>query len=539
MHQYLLIHDISNAVKEADRVLNSAEYSCDEARLALRALIQSKEYALWKESYTKASKRYPQLRYNRDILEDFALQVLADSISHPSITVRAVNVLAMGLAGDFRVSPLLVKMLSDDSALVRTLALQVVLRYGSEDLKEEVVRIACQDDFIHVRVVAYQIAALLGIEKLLPYLKERAHNSLVDGAERREAWKASCMLDRELMDQSNIYNDIDQALITCQMLHHEVNKRNEHIFLKLLSIESPEVQEAALLTALACGRDISCKSSDIAMKVRSLSQTSPFPKVRLQAAALLYLQGDSLGEKILEDGLRSPITSVMEAASAAVCSLGIQGVHIAEKYVSSVVSKKASANLAILLLVSRRSIEMAGDIIAKFILNPEMCWAIEHFLWEEQWDPKYEVLPLYSSMVKREISRKLIRLLAIAKYSKVKQVTADFLSGQQSRAWSFFSGVFWEEGEEEDVVVSISDQESFAVNLETALANLCKKRDQDSLEKAIALYPNSQWHDKLAILEAVAFSENIESIDFLLNCCQYETPSLRSAAAGAIFAIFK
>ncbi|MEF9496553.1 MULTISPECIES: HEAT repeat domain-containing protein [Chlamydia] len=538
LRQHLLIHDFPEAIKEAKILLSSCECTLPEIRLALKAFAQGKDYATWSQEFNKCCQHYPQLAKDRDTLEDFAQQILCDGISHPSMTVRAVSILAIGLARDFRLVPLVLSSLSDDSVVVRTLALQVVLQYGTQSLKDAVYKIARHDESMQVRITAYQIAAMLDIEELLPYLQERANNKLIDGEERREAWKASLMLTPQLLTGSKVKEDMDQALFACELLRHEGDGKDEDVLLDLLSIQYPEIQETALRAALACGRRVSCESRKIADQVRHIAQTSPFPKVRLQAAAILYLQGDPLGEELLVKGLQSPFVSICEAASAAVCSLGIRGKDLANNYLHIVTSRKAAANLAILLLVSRTNIEKAGDVIADFICDPEMCWAIEQFLWDSQWNPKSAALPLYFDMVKREISRKLIRLLAVAKYSNVKKVTEDFLSNRQQQGWSFFSGVFWEEGDEQSAQVWTADK-SFSSKLESTLAALCQKKNNESLYKAKGLYPKSRWQDKLAILEGIAFSENTEAVDFLLECCYHETPSLRSAAAGALFALFK
>ncbi|WP_041468103.1 HEAT repeat domain-containing protein [Chlamydia felis] len=538
MRQHLLIQDFPAAIKEARALLSSSECSLAQARLALQALAQGKDYEAWSREFNKARQRYPELAKDRDALENFAQQILSDGIHHPSITVRAVSILAIGLARDFRLTPLVLSCLSDDSVIVRTLALQVVLQYGSQNLKDAVCKIARHDDSMQVRIMAYQIAAILDIEELLPYLQERANNKLVDGEERREAWKASLMLTPQFLMGSRVKEDMDQALFACELLRHVGEEKDEGVLLDLLSIQYPEVQETALRAVLACGRGVSCESAQIAAQVRHIAQTSSFPKVRLQAAALLYLQGDPLGEELLVQGLLSPFASTCESASAAVCSLGIRGKNLADKYLNAVVSRKAAANLAILLLVSRTNIEKAGDVIASFISDPEMCWAIEQFLWDSQWNPKSASLPLYFDMIKREIGRKLIRLLAVSKYSKVKKVTGDFLSNRQQQGWSFFSGVFWEEGDEQAAETWTTDK-SFASKLESTLATLCQKKNNESLRRAMELYPESRWQDKLAILEGIAFSENTEGVDFLLECCYHETPSLRCAAAGALFSLFK
>ncbi len=534
----MLIQDFSKASEEGIRLLDSKEYSLVQAKLVLKALAQNSSFDDWFISFKKCQLSYPELAYDRDVLEEFAIQVLRQGIENPAVTVRAVSVLAIGLARDFRLVPLLLQSFNDDSAIVRSLALQVAVNYGSESLKKALAELARDDDSIHVRITAYQVIALLQIEHLLPFLRERAQNKLIDGVERREAWKASLEFSSQFLETNLTKDDIDQALFSCEVLRNGVLPETSEIFTELLSIEHPEVQESFLLSALAWSRQLPLHHEAFLDKVRHVVRSSPFSKVRFQAAALLHLHGDSLGYDSLVEGLRSPLPLVCEAASAALCSLGIHGVPLAREYLGTLSSRKAAANLAILLLVSREDIERAGDVIACYLSNPEMCWAIEHFLWDAQWNVRDDALPLYSDMIKREIGRKLIRLLAVARYSQAKAVTATFLSGQQAQGWSFFSGMFWEEGDvktSEDLVTDAC----FAAKLEGALAALCQKKDCASLQKVSELYNHSRWQDKLAILECVAFSENLDAVPFLLDCCHHEAPSLRSAAAGALFSIFK
>ncbi|ACZ33465.1 conserved hypothetical protein [Chlamydia pneumoniae LPCoLN] len=533
----LLIQDFAKVSEEGIDLLESKEYSLLQAKLVLRALAQNSSFDDWFRSFKKCQISYPELAHDRDVLEEFGIQVLREGIENPSVTVRAVSVLAIGLARDFRLVPLLLQSCNDDSAIVRSLALQVAVNYGSESLKKAIVELARNDDSIHVRITAYQVVALLQIEELLPFLRERAENKLVDGVERREAWKACLELSSQFLETGVAKDDIDQALFTCEVLHNGMLPETTEIFTELLSVEHPEVQESLLLSALAWSHQLQ-NHKEFLSKVRHVMRTSPFAKVRFQAAALLHLHGDSLGRDSLVEGLRSHQPLVCEAASAALCSLGIHGVPLAKEHLESLSSRKAAANLSILLLVSREDIERAGDVIARYLSNPEMCWAIEYFLWDAQWNLRGDAFPLYSDMIKREIGRKLIRLLAVARYSQAKAVTATFLSGQQAQGWSFFSGMFWEEGDvktSEDLVTDAC----FAAKLEGALASLCQKKDQASLQRVSQLYNDSRWQDKLAILESVAFSENLHAVPFLLDCCHHEAPSLRSAAAGALFSIFK
>lgn len=511
----LLLKDYSKAACEAQELLSGA-YSLAEARLALQALSHSR-LEVWFAAYKSCYQCYSELRQDRDIVETLALRVLEEGIKHPSVVVRAITLLSVGLARDYRLEEILLQSFSDDSLVVRTLAVQVALTYGSARLKQAIRQTAEHDRAMPVRLAAYRVGGALGIKSLAPLLELRAHDPLVDGQERREAWSVLLML----ASPQQLSGDIDQALLACEAMAQGTLVPTQSLLLRLLSIEYPQVQEKALLASMSFEGDEAFYSY-----VRHLALHAPVAKVRFQAAALLALRsGDT---SVLEEGLASPFATVSEAASEALCSLGIHGVPLAIRYLSTS-TQKASVNLAILLLVCREQVEEAGEIIAQFVMHPEPCWAVTHFLGE----PLLMELPQYPHWIQREMGKKLIRLLALAGYSQVKQVISDFLAEQQ-QGWSFFSEIFWEEGHEDTW-----NSSSMSGKLEAVLTSLAQRGDDQALYEAIDLYPVSRWQDKLALLEGIAFSENIKAVEFLLSCCQNEPPSLRSAAAGALFALFK
>lgn len=487
------------------------------------------------EAFARCQKDHPQLCHDRDIVEDFAMQILMDGISHPSVTVRAMTMLSIGFARDFRLVPLILSGLRDDSELVRTLALHAIPNYGLQHFKESLCEIARYDGAMSIRILAYQLAAMFDVQELLPYLRSCAQDRCIEGEERREAWKVVVSLDPEYARKYQV-EDVGHAILSHALLPL-THEEQERILTSLL--RDPSIQDAALRSLLMCGRAVSCSSQVIRDQVSHLAQTSLLPKISLQAAAILYLQGDRLGEQKLIEGLLSPYPSVCEAASEAVCSLGIKGGELASRYLSHVCARRAAVNLSIVLLTSRRDIERAGDVLSTFILDPEMCWGVENILWDAPYQ-SYDLSaqPLYVHMIRGEIARKLIRLLALAKYSKTHQVVREFLAGKQQQGWSFFSGLFWEEGDAESSE-SLQGDEDFASRLESALSILSQHKSHAALKHVLTLYPDSRWQDKLAILETIAYAENLDALPFLLTCCTQETPTLRSAAAGVLFALFK
>lgn len=538
IHQYICVQEFDQASKIGVELLNSDAYSQDDVRIILHSFVLAKQYELWMRMLQKCQIKYPNLGTNRDILEDFAQQILSDGMMHPSTTVRAMTILSVGLAGDFRLVPLVIVGLKDDHELIRILSLQVSLQYGTEPLKQIIYSLAKEDESIQVRVMAYQVAALLGIQRLAPYLQKCSSDVCVDGVERREAWKASFALTSFLEDLT-AKGDVEQLGFICDLLRMDESYRDPEIFLDLLAAPYPEIQEHALLTLTSCCQKEPYTQESFVASIQHIAKTSPFVKIRLQAAAILYLQGDVWGKEVLIRHLQSSFASVCEAASEVICSLGAKGKDLAQQFLPTLVSQKASVNLAILLLVCRDDVERSGDIIAKFLVNPEFCWAVDYFLFDNRLQiQESQMYSLYSHMIKREIGRRLIRLLALSKYSKVKQVTTEFLSNEQQQGWSFFSGVFWEEGDEQESE-SLKTTHTFATQLEAVLAALHQKKDDVSIQEAIHLYASSRWQDKLTILESIAFSENTTAIPFLLEHMFRESPSLQSALAGVIFALFK
>lgn len=512
----------------------------EDARILLRSLVLAKQYDLWLRMFQKCQNQYPQLGTHRDILEDFAQQVLEDGMHHPSTTVRVITVLAIGLARDFRLTPLVSAALRDDHEIVRQLALQVALQYGTEPLKQQISTLAREDDSMQVRLVAYQVGTLLEIEGMQSLLQKHSQDFYIDGVERREAWKASSELSFSGIEALQSQGEWERIYALCEALRTEPAYCNSETFLKLLTVSDPEIQEHVLLTVSMYCQKEEFRYEPLIAHIRSLATSSPFTKVRLKAAAILHLLQESDGTTILVEGLQSPFVSVCEAASEAVCCLGIQGAGFAKQYLTSLSSKKAALNLSVLLLVCREDIERAGDIVATFIPNPEICWSIDHFLLDARFNTQgMQTSSLYVHMIKREIGRRLIRLLALSKYSRVKQIFAEFLANDHQQGWSFFSGVFGEECDESVLEPTQNSSQHFAVQLEAVLTALNQKRDDVSVQKAIQMYASSRWQDKLSILESLAFSENTSAVPFLIQQSFQEPPSLRSAMAGVLFALFK
>lgn len=529
IRRQMLFHEYHAAAREAKTLLNTNCSLC-EVRTALQALARNHEYGFWEEAFLRSKQRFPSLESDRVVHEDLAAALLYKNIRHSSLTVRVITILAVGMANDYRLVPIVLQALADDSDTVQEIALQVAVMYGSGSLLHAVGDLAKNASSINVRIAAYRAAALLKITDLVPHLQGIIRNSQLDGSERREAWKALCAL---ACPSGSVLTGIDQALMACEMLKEHPEKSIEKFIHHLFVIDHPEVQVATLQMILRSGKP---HASSVMEVVQRLAFDSPSVRVQMQAAAVLYLQGNSLGEDKLIEGLTSSSSAICEAASEAICSLGIRGALLAGRFLSVVQGVRAKVNLALVLLVSREKIEEAGDVIAMFMHRIESCRAIEQFLYEDQ-----KILapssPLQAEIVKRELAKKIIRLLVAAQYSKVKTVVTQYLAGQQI-GWSFCSGVFWEEGDSE-VFAEPVQEESFAFTLEKALSSLQREGSEMGLDAVIRLYPNSRWQDKLTILEAISFSENREAAWFLRERCLQEAASLQSAAAGALFALFK
>lgn len=530
IQRQMLFHEYGAAAQEA-KILLSSECSLQEVRVALQALALHHEYSAWEAAFLHSKKRFPSLEFDRDVHEDLAATLLQKNIRHPSLTVRVITILAVGMAHDYRLVPIILQALSDDSDTVRQIALQVAAMYGSSSLLRALSDLAKNDSSMQVRVAAYRAAALLEITDLTSHLRGVVQNSQLDGTERREAWRALCLLANP---QCPVLMGIDQALMTCEMLKEHPEKYVEEEVLQLFAADHPDVQLATLQVVLRMGKEF--RSAAIIESVRKLACHSPSARVQMQAAAILYLQEDPLGEDKLIEGLSSSSSMLCEAASEAICSLGIQGAHLAGRFLSTVQGTRAQVNLAFVLLVSREKIEEAGDIIAMFMQRIEPCRAMERFLCEDQ-----KILippsPLQAEIIKRDLAKKIICLLAAAQYSKVKEVVAQYLAGQQV-GWSFCSGVLLAEGDCESFGEP-TQEESFASVLEQALFSLQREGEEAGLNAVINLYPQSRWQDKLTILEAIAYSENRKATCFLRGRCVQESASLQSAAAGALFALFK
>lgn len=541
LHCLLVLGCDDAAIHESSRLLRSGNFSVSEACLILQSLSKSRRYDDWFKAYQCCIEKYPQLTYDRDVLEHLGRSILEDGSYHSSAMVRAMSLSVAGFVRDARLLSVCHRGFVDDSILVRTLALQLATMYGDEESKHLVVQTIRDDPSSSVRKTAYQAAVALRLFDAVPQLLCRFEDQNLDAEEREDALQAWITLTRQTASrpsEKELSCTRHGAALRCEMMVQGLLPWDGTVLLGFLSSHDTHIIKSALQGLLFCEVGSLPEGEAIIALVQALSKHT-LPEVKFKAATVLHVLGERSGTDMLHDGLRSSSDHLHQIIAENLVDLGLLAVPWAQQYIGIISSEQAKFDMAILLLLGRESIEEAGDVVSRHLSQPYFSYGIRKFLMSSSWDATYESLrPVTGVFMHKEIVHQLIRLLIQSGYSKacavLEQVVADRLD--QDRYMFFYD--LWEEGKSTSY---LSQAKSTMLDrLVCSLIHLATHSDSDSLEEVMRLYPECSWTDRVHILEALACYGHPGLMPFILKCCCCENlATLRVAAAGAVFALLR
>lgn len=542
IEDYLLIGDFSAAAREAACFEKEKEVSTGDISVILRAYALAGHEEEWFALFDKISSgSNDDLPFFRTCLEDFCWGILRRGFSDSSNTVRTISVLASGMAGDVRAGRFLKQMLEDDSDLVRYLSVNTVAHYPNTDLKRKLLQVIRSDPASFVRIGAYAVTAQLNLSEAVPDLIRVLNDKTVIENEKRAALKALAVLEGDLGLTSvhHLLSLRDSGLLSCGIINLKRPDDSEDRLLNLLACETEDVKIEVLRTAMLMGKTFLLNSPKLLEEVRKIAVGSHCPRSIISSAALLTLADDREGYALLEKYLVSdnPIHSGM--AAGFIPCLGKKGLGLASLHLSRIKDLRTKVDLALSLLLFRTEVESAGNVIKEFLSLHKH--NLRTFGSENIFFPDDEGMSRpgdYNNF----LGFKFINLLMVCRYSNTHEVFAEFLSVRNPGGFGLFSRIFWEDEESldfKDFLEKICDHPSYAVRLEGVLSSLSLKDNEAVFKKSIELYRKGGWQEKIAVLEALAVYGGKRSVPFLLSCCKESMPSVKTAAAGALFMVLK
>lgn len=535
---HLLIEDTSSALAEAEGLIGLYPESVDVNKILVEAFAANgfEEQAL--DLWNQLTLKQPDLLYDGHLLEELAWGVLKKGIRSTQYGVRLSATIGAFLTRDTRAVPILLKMMRDSNAVIRSVAVQMSTAYRDAPLKDEIARLMRDERVWIVRLEVIKAVGLLKMKELASVLQGLVQSEKTTIEERQIA--ISSLL--EIYDQISLpefktlarSNRAGLRHLACSIAAHFQMEEAKEEVIRLIQDSHPAVRIAALN---AFGLFYKGKEEDLLSVI-----TDPDPAVAITASWAAYLIDSPLGEKNMEKWLSDSLPENRRMAAAALAAVGSRGVNLSIKTLKESADPYVKANIALGLLGQRIEVNLCCDLIYGFLENEKRMWMMD-----KRPNPLFETLapsqvrhndqiPNNPEAQDQMTRLNLVSLLALVEDPRALPALKTFL---QRKNWGI-SGVaaatLLHEGDDTalEVVKQLLNDPDANVRLQACLVLAMFGKDESVLRDLQGAYAGADHEKKLHILEALGKIGNGQSYSFLAGVLREPFPILRVAAAAAL-----
>lgn len=541
---HLLIDDPIAAVQEAEQLSSSYPDSKEAGKALVEALAASGQEQRALSEWHQLSGKYPELIADRGLLEEVSWGVLKKGISSTQYGVRLAALIGFYLTHDVRAVPVLLKMMRDTNAVIRSVAVQMAAGFGDAPLKDEIERMMVQEKVWMVRLEVMKTAGALRIQTLIPALQALVQSEKTMAEERQTAIGALVSIgdhaDPESIAHLARSNRGGLRHLACAMAtHFRVKEAKDEIVTLLLDTHS-DVRIAALNAVGLFYRDL-MKASDVKEALMPRLEEKD-PGVSITASWVAMLIDPEMGEPFFKKWLNDPISENRRLAAAALSATGTKGVHLSAQTLQESTDPYVRANIALGLIGQRQEIQAASDCIYEFLKGEKRMW-----MWDNRPNPLFQILapsqvrhidqiPNYPEAIDQMTRLNLVSLLAVVEDPRAIDALKSFL---QSKKWGITgvaAATLLQEGDETalEMVRGLLEDADPLVRFQACLVLAMYGKDETVLKELQGAYAGSDFETKLHILEALGSIGNAESYSFLVGVLHEPSPLLRVAAASAL-----
>ena len=535
---HLLIEDSQSALTEAEGLAGLYPDSLEVNKTLVEALAANgfEEQAL--DLWNQLTAKQPDLLYDRHLLEELAWGVLKKGTRSTQYGVRLASTIGAYLTRDTRAVPILLRMMRDSNAVIRSVAVQMSTAYRDAPLKDEITRLMRDERVWIVRLEVIKAAGMLKLKEMTPVLQALVQSEKTTFEERQIA--ITSLL--EIYDHISLPEFMTLARsnraglrhLACSIAaHFEMAEAKDEV-IRLIQDNNPAVRIAALN---AFGLVYKGKEADIAGAL-----TDSDPAVAITASWAAYLIGSPRGEETMEKWLSDSLPENRRMAAAALAAVGGRGVKLSVKTMKESTDPYVKANIALGLLGQRIEVKVCCDLIYDFLENEKRMWMMD-----KKPNPLFEILapsqvrhndqiPNNPEAQDQMTRLNLVSLLALVEDPRALPALKTFL---QRKSWGV-SGVaaatLLHEGDDTalEVVKQLLNDSDANVRLQACLVLAMFGKDESVLRDLQGAYSGSDHERKLHILEALGRIGNAQSYSFLVGVLREPFPILRVAAAAAL-----
>lgn len=532
---HLIIQDVQSAKEEAAMLYDLYPDSIEIRKTFIEALshagLEKEAFEHWHEM----TYNYPNLLYDRNLLEELSWGVLRNGLSSSQFGVRLAALIGSFLTRDVRAVPIIRKMMRDSNALIRSIAIQMASQYRDAPLKDEISRLIKEERVWMVRLEAIKAAGILQLKEAAPLLEKIVQSKRTMLQERQIAIEALLtMYDDISLERLEQMVKSDRAglrhLAASMILHFE-RKDAEELLLLLLNDTNPAVRvNAQTAYALLFERAFEPLLDD------------PDPAVAITAAWALSLTGDEAGLKRLDRWAFDTLGESRRLAAAAIASLGNRGVHLSHQILKKSEDPYVRVTLALGLLGQRAHIQDVSDCIVDFLEGQKRLIMMDRanhpiFASVAPSQVRYQdQIPNFPEAHDQMTRLELISQLAIIEDPRALPSIRKFLAHKAWGISGFAAELLIHEGDDEamDVVKELTFDKDPNIRLQAALVLAMFGKDESVLNELQGAYSMQTHEKKLLILEAIGRIGNTHSFSFLAGNLKEPFPILRIAAAAAL-----
>ncbi len=543
VESHLLIDDTSSALAEALSLVKDFPDSKQAGSSLIIALAASGKEEKALEQWHQLSAKYPDLGLDRHLLEELAWGVLKKGLDSTQYGVRLAALIGSFLTNDVRALPVILKMLRDSNAVIRSVAVQMVGQYRDAPLKDEIARMMREEKVWMVRLEVIKTCGVLRMKEMTPHLNALIQSEKTTYEERLRAIEALCAIyDQISFQEWTVFARSNRAglrHLACNVAAHFELKEAKEDILRLIHDTHPDVRIAALNAFGLFYRKIA--SADEARERLKPVLDDPTPEVAITAAWASMISGlpaDDLFVKWLSDSL----SENRRLAASALSATGERGVLLAAKTMKESSDMYVKANLAMGLIGQRKEVVSCSDILYDFLQTEKRMW-----MWDTRPNPLFQILapsqvrhvdhiPNYPEAIDQMTRLNLLSLLTLAEDPRALDAVKSFLKKKTWGITGVAAATLLQEGDETslEVVRQLLDDPDPDVRLQACFVMAMLGRDETVLHDLQNAYVQANHERKLHILEAMGRVGNIESFHFLISALHEPFPILRVAAAAAL-----
>jgi len=541
---HLLIEDNDAALQEAQELFDSFPGSQAVGAAYIEALAANGFETAALNVWNSLSLKNPNLIEDFHLLEELSWGILRKGVESNQYATRLSALIGAYLTRDVRAVKILLRMMRDSNAVIRSVAVQMSAGFADAPLKDQIARMISEEKIWFVRLELIKAAGVLRMKELSPKLNEILSTEKNTFEERQLAMEALVRIyDQISADEIRNLAKSSRAGIrqlACQLAAHFNVREAMDSVLELASDPHPDVRVAALNTAAQIYLNVENNSRLKEIIVRSLDDSHPAVSITAAWAAALVDPG--IAEPAFMRWIASDLAENRRLAAGAIAATGGRCPGLAKRIIETSDDPYVRVNVSLGLIGQRIEIKRCCDIIYEFLANEKRMW-----MWDNRANPLFQILapsqvrhidqiPNYPEAVDQMTRLNLVSLMAIVEDARAQDAIKSFL---QKKSWGITgvaAAMLLKEGDPGslDVVRHLLDDSDPNVRLQACLVLAMLGHDENMVWDLQKAYVQSDHERKLHILEALSHIGSVESLPFLVGVLEEPFQVLRIAAAACI-----